>query len=243
MERAVAVEPDHPEYLWRLGWNYLVLASHARIENELDVAGSYLGRAEAIYARLLKEEPRDVRNSLQMANVLGQRAGAARESNDWIKEHDALNRRLEFLEDILAKTPDSIDARTKKLGQLHHLAIRRSEHQGSGIEDLLEEALRIADQIAGDPNSRREDWIAYSQLMREPLLGERRNTARAVWAAEEAIARTDGKDYGPHLDLMEALVADGQVARAREIQQHALSLLPPGDSPIRKRILNAVSDQ
>jgi tetratricopeptide (TPR) repeat protein len=80
------------------------------------------------------------------------------------------------------------------------------------------------------------DLYQYARLLETTPFPEFRNPAEALRLAERVLQLTDGSDPSV-LDLLaRTLAAAGQRARALEVEQKALALLPPIPSDLRMTI-------
>jgi len=170
------------------------------------------------------------------------RADLAKQTDDWATEDEFLQRRLDYMDQVfLPKAGGSVNALEEKFENLHGVAIRRYEHgAGESVRPLTEEAIRIAEAITSQTDVPTSRLIGYSSMMRQAVPPDLRDNAKAVSIAERAVTLTNGKGIEPLQELMLALLADGQIERARDVQRQVLDLLPNDDLPVRTAVMGAV---
>ncbi|MEK6675977.1 MAG: protein kinase [Planctomycetota bacterium] len=241
-EKMVALQGDNPIYLNHLAVAYRLMASVLSATGDSDETARLVDEAQRTLTKIVVTEPMDSLRLELSWETLGIKADLARRMDDWVTEDEYLQRRLDYMDQVfLPKSGGSVNALEEKFENLYAVAIRRYEHgAGESVRPLTEEAIRIAEAITSRPDVPASRLLAYSSMIRQAVPPDLRNMVKAVSLAERAVTLTNGKSIEPLQELMLALLADGQVERARDVQRQALDLLTNSDSPVRTAVMEAV---
>lgn len=241
-ERMVALQGNNPIYLNHLAVAYRFMATVLSAIGNSQEAVRLVEEAERTLGRMVAQEPLDPLGLDLSWETLGIKADVARRTDDWAAEDEYLQRRLDYMDQVFVpQSGGSLNALEEKFENLYVVAIRRYEHgAGESVRPLTEEAIRIAETITSHPDVPASRLVEYSSMMRHVVPPDLRDTRKAVSIAERAVTLTNGRNLEPLQELMLALLDDGQVERARDVQRRALELLPNDDTPMRTAVLEAV---
>lgn len=242
-ERAILVEPLNPDYRRNLSCAYQNKAVVLRGLGEAAKASLAADRAEALALQLREEDPADLRSNFPLFCAWKEKAELAEMRGDRQQELDYRKRLLELTAELVSKADANVEFLAKRYAALRDYAIRLHAwgESASAYELLFVEALEFAQQAASQPTATYTVLVEYSELLRIARPERLRDTAASVYVAERAVELSRGLLPGVLANFAEALVADGQVERARDVRARALSLC--GEHCVhRKRIRNAVPD-
>lgn len=240
-ETAVSLKEDNRVYVHQLAMACRAFASLLSQIGEIEEAECLAREADAAILQSFGDEQTDSWGHGMTWEVLGIKADLAQRRNDWASEREYSARRLDYMERVfLPQTGYSLKTLEEKFENLRDVAQRRYEHgEGDSVRPLMEEAIRIGEELTSPEDAPVSRLLEFSMLLRQAVPPDLQDAPKAVLLAERAVALTGGKAIEPLKELMLALVADGQVERAREVQRQALDFLPIGDSPARTAVQDA----
>ena len=240
-EAAVSLKKDNRVYLNQLAMARRALALLLSDIGEAEEAARLAKEAEETLLLGFANEPKDSWGYDFTWETLGIQADLAQRRNDWAAENELLQRRLDYMETVmLPQTGNSVNALEEKFEDLRNVAFRRFEHgAGDSVRPLTEEAISIGEALTSREAAPVSRLVDFSRLLREAVPPDLRNPAKAVILAERAVILTNGQSIQPLQELMHALLADGQIERARDVQRQVLDLLPIADSPVRTAVQDA----
>ncbi len=243
-ERAVLAEPLNPDFRRSLSAAYHTKAIFLRDRGEIEAAWEAIERAEALAGNLWAEDAEDLRSILPLCNAWKGMAELAEIGGDRKLADAYWTKVLDLTALGLSKSGGNVGFLRKRYIALWGFARRivSREEPDAVCLPLFAEALELARTVALSPTAIYDVVTEYSELLRTAHPETLRDVAASVREAERAVDLSRGAIPSALLNLAEALVAIGESERAQAVQRRALLLLPPGDSPIRARIMDAVPE-
>ncbi|MBI1826063.1 MAG: protein kinase [Planctomycetes bacterium] len=240
LEALVAQYPDNVEYLSRLAVRTLALGGYARDTGDIAGAWKLVREAEAIAERLAADEPDENYYQSILGVVAYTASTLARIDQDVTTRRAYLGRSREILERLASVAPEG-DSFYLSVVLQAQAVIEYENGDEENARTLMQRSIAIVrEQMAAMPTEGLLD--ALSELLRDAVPTDLRNTAEAVALADGAVAMSKGRSAFPFHHLALSLAADGQMDRAIEARERVLSLLPSEACSARKYVDRQWSD-